>query len=54
MLDKLTGSFNGSTRVPLEVHRPTDRDAIGVKVPARPRQSTPTQRPAHRGRKDQA
>jgi DNA-binding MarR family transcriptional regulator len=54
MLDKLTGSFNGSTRVPLDVHRPTDRDEVGLKAPARPRQPTARQRSAHRGHKDQA
>jgi MarR family transcriptional regulator, lower aerobic nicotinate degradation pathway regulator len=54
MLDKLTGSFNGSTRVPLDVHRVTDRDEIGLKAPARPRQPTARQRSAHRDHEDQA
>jgi MarR family transcriptional regulator, lower aerobic nicotinate degradation pathway regulator len=53
MLDKLTGSFNGSTRVPLEAHRPTDREKVGLKAPARPRQPTAGQRSARR-HKDQA
>jgi MarR family transcriptional regulator, lower aerobic nicotinate degradation pathway regulator len=51
MLDKLTGSFNGSTRVPLEAHRPTDRD--GVKAPARRRPPAGRPRSANRKRKDQ-
>ena len=53
MLEKLTGSFNGSTRVPLEAHR-VARDNIALKAPARGRHGNLRERSAQREEKDQA
>jgi DNA-binding MarR family transcriptional regulator len=53
MLEKLTGSFNGSTRVPLEAHRVGGRDEIALKAPAGGRNGA-RDRSAHREHKDQA
>jgi len=54
MLEKLTGSFNGSTRVPLEAHRATDPAEAGLKAPGRTRQAAAGASAEHREHEDQA
>jgi DNA-binding MarR family transcriptional regulator len=54
MLDKLTGSFNGSTRVPLDVHRATAAAEVELKARARRRQPPDTRAAGQREHKDQA
>ncbi len=51
MLDRLTHSHNGSTRVPLEAHRPTDRPETGS---PRARPAVAKRKTARARRKEQA